>query len=128
MFFSVRIAQLCAVTGGHAALKELSERSKFSLAEISRLFVRFDSISGSIDDDGVIDVNEFEQAIGVEKSYFARRLFSVFDENGDKEITFPEFVLAFSVLSPRGSIPDKIAYSFRIYDVDGDGFIDRQEV
>jgi Ca2+-binding EF-hand superfamily protein len=38
----------------------------------------------------------------------AKRVFSSFDENGDKVITFREFVLALSVLCQKGATEDKV--------------------
>lgn len=58
--------------------------------------------------------------MGIENHFFASRLFKVlayllpwashgqlFDANNDKNITFHEFVEAFSVFSPNGSVEQK---------------------
>ncbi len=45
-------------------------------------------ISTSIHSDGVIDLAEFQQALGLKNSAFAERLFTVFDMNKDEVINF----------------------------------------
>lgn len=93
-----------------------------------RLHQHFRLISTSIHEDGVIDLAEFQQALGLKNSAFAERLFTVFDKNKDHAISFQEFVRGLSVFCAKGTLDEKLQLSFRIYDHDEDGFIDKGEL
>ena len=80
------------------------------------------------DDDGLIDKGEFELALGLKSSLFVNRVFTIFDQNLDNNITFEEFVIGLSTFSARASREAKASMSFRIHDIDGDGIISRADL
>ncbi|KAJ3451283.1 calcineurin b [Anaeramoeba flamelloides] len=76
-------------------VKELSEKSGFTNGEVKKLYEYYKKISASQVDDNVIDEQEFEEALGLSGSKFAKRMFEV---------------------------------TFQVYDLDGNGEIDRDEL
>ncbi len=55
------------------------------------------------------------------------RMFDVFDEDASGTVDFAEFAAGFSVLC-SGSKSDKLVLAFRLFDIDGDGFITHAEL
>eukprot|EP00741_Cyanophora_paradoxa_P017925 tig00021036_g17309.t1 len=109
-------------------IKDFVGATHFTQDEIMHLYRHFSSISGSISDDGLIDKEEFKQALGLRASLFVDRLFSLFDRNADGRINFREFLTGLSVFCPKGTLEEKLKFSFKIYDFDGDERISRDEL
>ncbi|KAJ6249286.1 calcineurin b [Anaeramoeba flamelloides] len=84
-------------------VKELSEKSGFTNGEVKKLYEYYKKISASQVDDNVIDEQEFEEALGLSGSKFAKRMF-------------------------EGTLEDRIKFTFQVYDLDGNGEIDRDEL
>eukprot|EP01130_Rhizamoeba_saxonica_P001342 TRINITY_DN11207_c0_g1_i1.p1 TRINITY_DN11207_c0_g1~~TRINITY_DN11207_c0_g1_i1.p1 ORF type:complete len:389 (+),score=92.66 TRINITY_DN11207_c0_g1_i1:34-1200(+) len=63
----------------------------------------------------------------ISNSELSARMFHIYDTNGDGVLDFDEFLPAFSLLC-GGSIDDKVDLTFRIYDKDNSGTIDREEM
>lgn len=58
---------------------------------------------------------------------YSHYLFSLLDTAGTGAVTFEDFVLTLSMLA-RGTQEDKIRWMFKLYDLNGDGFISRDEM
>ena len=83
-----------------------------SQEEITKLYGNYHKIGKSETDDGVIDKSEFKEALGLKSSEFVNRMFNMFDEDGNGEIDFVEFVTGLSVFSSKGTESEKINCNF----------------
>lgn len=76
--------------------------------EIAALYGHFQKISSTKSDDGLIDKEEFQLALGLKDGLFVDRIFGLFDENGDGVINFREFLVGLSVFCTKGTFDQKL--------------------
>ncbi|CAG9324472.1 unnamed protein product [Blepharisma stoltei] len=105
---------------------EISREIPFSQEELLMLEQRFRRLD--IDGSGMLEPNEFFDIPELAQNPLVQRVISVFDKNGDGNISFYEFVTGLSKLSEAGSEDDKLRFLFSIYDMDKDGFISNGEL
>ncbi|XP_026233521.1 guanylyl cyclase-activating protein 2-like [Anabas testudineus] len=80
---------------------------------------------------GLLFLHEFKRFFGVdptgEVSDYAENMFRAFDKNGDNTIDFLEFVAALNLVF-RGDLEHKLRWSFKVYDKDGNGYVEKDEL
>ncbi|XP_048356100.1 calcium and calcium/calmodulin-dependent serine/threonine-protein kinase DMI-3-like [Sphaerodactylus townsendi] len=81
---------------------------------------------------GQLTEHEFKQFFGLrgldgEANKYIEQMFHTFDMNKDGYIDFMEYVAALSLIL-RGKMEQKLRWYFKLYDQDGNGCIDRQEL
>uniref|UniRef100_A0A8D0C5U6 EF-hand domain-containing protein n=1 Tax=Salvator merianae TaxID=96440 RepID=A0A8D0C5U6_SALMN len=81
---------------------------------------------------GQLTEYEFKQFFGLrgldpEANQYIEQMFHTFDMNKDGYIDFMEYVAALSLIL-RGKMEQKLRWYFKLYDVDGNGCIDRHEL
>ncbi|XP_061254164.1 guanylyl cyclase-activating protein 2 isoform X2 [Bos javanicus] len=80
---------------------------------------------------GTLFMHEFKRFFKVpdneEATQYVEAMFRAFDTNGDNTIDFLEYVAALNLVL-RGTLEHKLKWTFKIYDKDRNGCIDRQEL
>lgn len=109
-------------------LAELRNQTNFTVEELQEWYKEFKASwpKGSLTEDEFKGVYSAIFPLG-DAAEFARHVFRVFDKNNDGLLDFREFMCGFSVVL-RGSLEEKLKFSFNIYDIDGNGFITRNEM
>ncbi|KAM4631427.1 guanylate cyclase activator 1g [Polymixia lowei] len=108
---------------------ESSTEKEVNLQDIQELYRKFASECPS----GNLYLHEFKRIFGVnresteEESAYMENVFRSFDTNQDNKIDFMEYVAAVHLVL-RGKLEDKLKWSFKVYDRDGNGCLDRREV
>ncbi|KAM9861112.1 guanylyl cyclase-activating protein 2-like [Aulostomus maculatus] len=108
--------------------QEESHGEEMGLAQIQELCIIFMKECPS----GALHLHEFKRIFGVpsssaEESLYIETIFRSFDTNHDNALDFLEYVAALHLIL-RGNLEDRLKWSFKMYDKDGNGKLDRQEV
>ncbi|XP_077015534.1 guanylyl cyclase-activating protein 1 [Tamandua tetradactyla] len=81
---------------------------------------------------GQLTLYEFRQLFGLKNlspsaNQYVEQMFETFDFNKDGHMDFMEYVAALSLVL-KGKVEQKLRWYFKLYDVDGNGCIDRDEL
>ena len=55
-------------------------------------------------------------------------MIAIFDEDGDGDVDFQEFVTSLSAFSSKGNKEQKLRFAFKVYDIDRDDYISNGEL
>lgn len=109
-------------------LADLAKSTTFTQDEIKTYYKEFRKNSKT----GLMTVDEFKKLYSNffpygDPSEFAEHVFRVFDQNNDGVLDFRELIVSMSVMK-RGDVNDRLKWAFNIYDIDGNGYITRDEL
>lgn len=98
----------------------------FDPEEIKRLGKRFKKLD--LDHSGSLSVEEFMSLPELQQNPLVQRVIEIFDQDGNGEVDFKEFIEGVSQFSVKGDKESKLRFAFQIYDIDRDGFITNGEL
>ncbi|KAL1461394.1 hypothetical protein WDU94_013296, partial [Cyamophila willieti] len=111
------------------SLQALSKATKFTEAEIKKIYRNFkaECPSGVVREDTFKGIYSQFFPQGANVSQYAHYVFKTMDHTQTGLLSFEDFVQGLSVLS-RGSVEEKLRWTFTLYDINGDGRITRDEM
>ncbi|KAL0830408.1 hypothetical protein ABMA28_002587 [Loxostege sticticalis] len=101
------------------SIAALRRATRFTEPELKRLYlVKEDTFK-------IIYSQFFPQ--GANTAQYAHFVFNTLDQDRSGLLSFEEFVTGLSILS-RGTLEEKLRWTFSLYDINGDGYITKEEM
>jgi serine/threonine-protein phosphatase 2B regulatory subunit len=107
-------------------LTELQKGNTLTQAQILKLHKRFRKLDK--DGNGEISREEFHAIPALSSNPLLDRVLAVFDTNNDHNVDFREFVRALAIFSHDVDKRDKLMFTFKMYDMDGDNKISNKDL
>ncbi|KAK1699421.1 hypothetical protein QYE76_016118 [Lolium multiflorum] len=108
----------------------LAAQTSFTVNEVEALYELYKKLSFSAND-GFIHKEQFRLALfrnSRGSNLFADRVFDMFDLKRNGVIEFGEFVRSLSTFHPKASESEKTKFAFKLYDLRGTGYIEKEEL
>ncbi|XP_065071229.1 Kv channel-interacting protein 1-like isoform X2 [Rhopilema esculentum] len=110
------------------SLDELVKCTKFSRIELQHMYEGFKNDCPA----GIVNRETFKEQYANlfpegDSSLYANVIFNTFDTNKDGKINFQDFVIGLSE-TIHCNLHEKLRWTFRLYDVDGDGILTKEEL
>ncbi|CAH0724533.1 unnamed protein product, partial [Brenthis ino] len=125
------------VTFTEQQLEDYQDCTFFTRKEILRVFKRFREVNPELVPKRMtenqahtiaVPVEEIEKLPELKENPFKRRICQVFSHDGTGNLTFEDFLDMMSVFSEAAPRDIKAWYAFRIYDLDDDMYIGREDL
>eukprot|EP00127_Corallochytrium_limacisporum_P005403 Clim_evm15s204 gene=Clim_evmTU15s204 len=107
-------------------LEEYQECTFFTRREIMRIFKRFNTMNP--ENKPYLTPSEVMNIPELRNNPFRSRICQVFSEDGTGKMTFDDFLDMLSVFSENATRDVKASYAFKIYDFDGDNYLDKNDL
>ncbi|XP_061378628.1 Kv channel-interacting protein 4-like [Danaus plexippus] len=111
------------------SIAALRRATRFTEPELKRLYRGFKAECPT----GVVKEETFKLIYsqffpqGANTAQYAHYVFNTLDQDRSGLLSFEEFVTGLSVLS-RGTLEEKLKWTFSLYDINGDGYITKEEM
>ncbi|XP_007889627.1 Kv channel-interacting protein 1 isoform X2 [Callorhinchus milii] len=120
--------EMATVSHRPEGLDQLEAQTNFTKQELQVLYRGFKNECPS----GVVNEETFKKIYSQffphgDASMYAHYLFNTFDSANNGSVKFEDFVMALSVLL-RGSLQEKLRWTFNLYDINKDGYINKEEM
>ncbi|XP_055709072.1 Kv channel-interacting protein 4-like isoform X2 [Phlebotomus papatasi] len=113
------------------SISALCQITRFNEAEIKRIYQGFkaECPSGMVREDTFkLIYSQFFMQSGLANSGpYAHYVFNTLDQDNSGIISFEDFIQTLSILS-RGSLEEKLTWTFALYDINGDGYVTKEEM
>ena len=96
---------------GNEASLQMEMATNFDAEEIKRLGKRFKKLD--LDNSGSLSVDEFMTLPELQQNPLVQRVIDIFDEDGNGEVDFKEFIQGVSQFSVKGDKQSKLKFAFR---------------
>uniref|UniRef100_A0A8C9L8J9 Potassium voltage-gated channel interacting protein 1 n=1 Tax=Pavo cristatus TaxID=9049 RepID=A0A8C9L8J9_PAVCR len=103
-------------------LEQLEAQTNFTKRELQVLYRGFKNFCESM---GFLGEKRYKQLQNA--SMYAHYLFNAFDTAQNGSVKFEDFVMALSILL-RGTVHEKLRWTFNLYDINKDGYINKEEM